>query len=78
MSTQAYLEGTAVSKNNGRHIGPSSDPEMLITIPEARQIVPLSEPTYRRKLSRGELRKFKAGSRTLVKLRDVLALAREA
>jgi hypothetical protein len=68
----------ASTTDKRRQIRPSDDPRTLITIPEAQLVMPLGESTYRLKLSQGKLRKFKVGSRTFLRLGDVLRMAKEA
>jgi hypothetical protein len=60
-----------------RQIRPSDDPSTPITIAEAQTVLPLGESTYRKALADGILPKLKFGTRTFVRLGDVLSLAKE-
>jgi hypothetical protein len=53
------------------------DGDRFITVKDACDLSCLSEPTIRRKLTRGDLRRFKAGGKTLLLYSDVLGLVRE-
>ena len=61
-----------------RQIRPSDDPSTLITINEAMTVLPLGESTYRLRLKQKRLKRFKEGSRTFVRLGDVLKMAKES
>ena len=49
-----------------------------ITVAEAVRITKSSEPTIRRKLTTGELRRYKFGGRTLIRKSDIFRLIRVA
>jgi hypothetical protein len=53
------------------------DPERMVSVPWAADFLCVSEPTVRRYLTQKILRRFKVGSRTLVKLGDLMALVKE-
>jgi excisionase family DNA binding protein len=55
----------------------TSRPE-FITCKEAASLLKLSEISIRRFLTQKKLKRYKVGSRTLVRLSDALALIREA
>jgi len=55
----------------------ASRPE-FVTCKEAASMVKLSEVSIRRFLTKGKLRRYKVGSRTLIRLSEVLGLIREA
>jgi excisionase family DNA binding protein len=48
------------------------------SVKEAVEITRTSEPTIRRKLTSGELHRYKFGDRTLIKTAELLALVKEA
>lgn len=50
----------------------------FVTVAEAVRLTRSSEPTIRRKLTEGELRRYKFGGRTLIKRSELLGLIREA
>jgi excisionase family DNA binding protein len=47
-------------------------------VKEATEITKTSEATIRRKLTSGELHRYKFGSRTLIKTDELLSLVKEA
>ena len=47
-------------------------------VKEATEITKTSEATIRRKLTSGELRRYKFGSRTLIRTDELLSLVKEA
>jgi hypothetical protein len=53
------------------------DGDRFIAVKDACDLTCLSEPTIRRKLTRGDLRRFKAGGKTLLLYSDVIGLVRE-
>ncbi len=58
--------------------GTVSEADRMIRVPEAAQILGLSEISVRRFLTKGTLRRYKASGRTLLRLSDVLGMIREA
>ncbi len=54
------------------------DPQRLVDIETAAQMVAVSPATIRRRLTQKKLRRYKLGSRTLVRVAEVLGLVREA
>lgn len=54
------------------------DPEGFIGLEGGAELVDCSVPTLRRKLTNKELTRYKFGSRTLVKVRELLSLVRPA
>jgi len=63
---------------NERRVTAADNPETIITIREAADVIAVSEPTIWRKLTSGELARLKVGRSTRVKLGDVLGLVRAA
>jgi len=53
------------------------DGDKFVSVKDACGLTCLSEPTIRRKLTRGDLRRFKAGGKTLLLYSDVIGLVRE-
>jgi hypothetical protein len=53
------------------------DGDRFVSVKDACDLTCLSEPTIRRKLTRGDLRRFKAGGKTLLLYSDVIGLVRE-
>jgi hypothetical protein len=54
------------------------DPEGFIGLQGGAELVDCSVPTLRRRLTNKELTRYKFGSRTLLKVRELLALVRPA
>jgi excisionase family DNA binding protein len=52
------------------------NPAEFVTVKTAAEIVKSSEVTIRRKLTTQELRRYKFGGRTLIKLAELLALVK--
>jgi excisionase family DNA binding protein len=50
----------------------------FVSVAEAADLLRISKVSIRRYLGMGKLKKFKVGSRTLIRREDVLALVREA
>jgi excisionase family DNA binding protein len=49
----------------------------FVSVAEAAELIRISKVSIRRYLGQGKLKKFKVGSRTLIRREDVLALVRE-
>jgi excisionase family DNA binding protein len=52
--------------------------ERYLTVPEAAQFLRISEATVRLHLTKKTLKRYKYGTRTLIRLRDAESLIREA
>ena len=50
----------------------------FLSVEEAAELLRMSQVSIRRYLGQGKLKRFKVGSRTLVRHDDVMALVREA
>jgi hypothetical protein len=52
--------------------------EDFVTVPQSAQLLHVAEITIRKKLTSGELTRYKAGARTLLLKSEVLGLIRKA
>jgi len=68
---------TAV-KQSAKQTAIDAATQQFITCKQASEILTISEISVRRFLTQKKLRRFKCGSRTLLRLSEVLALVREA
>lgn len=66
-----------MAKNGSKPVASQSGAEFL-SVAQAASILQISEVSIRRYLGQKRLRRFKVGSRTLLRREDVLALVREA
>jgi excisionase family DNA binding protein len=68
----------AQAASNSAAVRSAPDAERLISIPTGAEMLNLSQVTIRRYLTQKRLRRFKVGSRTLIKVGDLMGLVKEA
>lgn len=70
-----FLEGLMVAKESNKPDLAAGD--RWVSVKEAAQVQRRSEISVRRDLTKGRLRRFKCGARTLLRLSDVLGQIKE-
>jgi excisionase family DNA binding protein len=68
----------AQAASNSAAVRSAPDAERLISISTGAEMLNLSQVTIRRYLTQKRLRRFKVGSRTLIKVGDLMGLVKEA
>lgn len=65
-------------KTSTKAIEPSALQSQFVSVQEAAELLRVSQVSIRRYLGQGKLKRFKVGSRTLLRHDQVMALVREA